>query len=84
MARAASARLFVTEASRSRRSAVRTSTAMTTARSTDGDGPTTSANPITMTIAVAAPARRGTRKKRQTAQTDAAKIATLKPETART
>src|SRR6266571_3606459 len=81
---AARARLLVTDASRSRRSAARTSTAMTTARSTDGSGPTTAAKPMTTTIATTADVRRPTRARWQSANTAAASNATLKPDTART
>ena len=84
IASAASARLFVTDGSRSSSTAASTSTAMTAARRTDGWGPTTNANPITTTIATIAASRRPTRARLHSAQTAAASSATLKPETAST
>ena len=57
---------------------------MTTARSTEGSGPTTAAKPTTTTIAATADGRRPTRASRQSASVAPASNATLKPDTART
>ena len=84
MAIAASARPFITEASRSSSRADRTSTAMMVARITEGSGPTTAANPSTVTMAPSAAARRGAWASVSSAHTVDAMSATLKPETAST
>ena len=83
-ASAASARLLSTDASRSISSAPSTITAMTTARSTEGWGPTMAANATTAPMAPVAAIRALARVASASAKIADATRATLNPETAST